>query len=201
MTDPGEVTSAKKENLAAKWIIYLSTTLICGVVVLLNRKVLGQPDSIPSFVYRLPALNAIFNGTCSVLLLFSYRAIRRGQITRHKKLNITAFVLSSLFLISYITAHYFIPDTRYGDTDHDGVLSATESVDVAFIKPVYLFILLSHILLAVIVLPLVLLSFYYGLTDQRKRHRRITRFSFPIWLYVTVSGVVVYLMISPYYAF
>jgi putative membrane protein len=201
VAETGESTSAKNRNLAAKWIIYVSTALICAVVVLLNRKVLGQPATVPGFVYRLPALNAILNGTCSILLAFSYRAIRGGHITRHKKLNISAFVLSSLFLISYITAHYFIPDTRFGDLDHNGILGPSETAKVEFIKPVYLFTLLTHILLAVIVLPLVLLSFYYGLTDQRKHHRRITRFSFPIWLYVTVSGVVVYLMISPYYAF
>jgi putative membrane protein len=78
-------------------------------------------------------------------------------------------------------------------------MSDDERTVVSVIKPVYLVILLSHILLAVVVLPLVLLSFYYGLTDQRVKHKKITRFSFPIWLYVTITGVVVYLMISPYY--
>ena len=126
-------------------------------------------------------------------------AIKRGNITLHKKLNLTAFALSALFLISYVTAHYFIPDTKFGDADHDGIMSATESASVSGIKPWYLVILLSHIFLAVIVLPLVLLSFYYGLTDQRVKHRRITRFSYPVWLYVTITGVVVYFMISPYY--
>jgi putative membrane protein len=184
-----------------KVTIWIATAIICAAVLLLNRKLLGQPESVPSFIFRLPMLNAFLNGTCTVLLIFSYRAIRRGNINRHKQLNISAFILSSLFLVSYVTAHYFIPDTRFGDSDHDGVMSAAESAAVSGIKPVYLVILLSHIFLAVIVLPLVLLSFYYGLTDQRKKHRRITRFSFPVWLYVTISGVVVYLMISPYYAY
>ena len=130
---------------------------------------------------------------------FSLWAIKKRNITLHKKLNLTAFVLSTLFLLSYVTAHYFIPDTKYGDLDHDGVMSALESAAVSGIKPVYVIILLSHIFLAIVVLPMVLLSFYYGLTDQREKHKKLTRFSYPIWLYVTVTGVVVYLMISPYY--
>jgi putative membrane protein len=104
-----------------------------------------------------------------------------------------------LFLISYVTAHYFIPDTKYGDVDHDGIMSAAESAAVSGIKPLYVVILLSHIFLAIVVLPMVLLSFYYGLTDQHEKHKKLTRFSYPIWLYVTLTGVVVYLMISPYY--
>ena len=192
-------TSAGSSDRAVKITIYGVTILICAAVLVLNKKLLGVPSHIPSFIYDLPQLNACINATCSILLVFSYRAIRKGKIQTHKKLNLTAFVLSALFLISYVTAHYFIPDTLYGDTNHDGAMSHEEKMAVSGIKPFYLVILLSHILLAVLVLPLVLLSFYYGLTDQRAKHRKITRFSFPIWLYVTVSGVVVYLMISPYY--
>jgi putative membrane protein len=192
-------TTAGTNDRAVRITIYCVTVLICTAVLILNKKLLGVPAHIPSLVYKLPLLNACINGTCSVLLIFSYRAIRQGNIQRHKKLNLTAFILSALFLISYISAHYFIPDTLYGDVNHDGSMSPDEKAAVSAIKPLYLVILLSHILLAVIVLPLVLLSFYYGLTDQRIKHRRITRFSFPIWLYVTVTGVVVYVMISPYY--
>lgn len=182
-----------------KRVIYISTIAICAVVMILNQKVLPVPEAIPAFIFKLPALNAILNGTCSVLLLFSLWAIKKRNIALHKKLNLSAFVLSSLFLLSYVTAHYFIPDTKYGDLDHDGIMSAEESAAVSGIKLTYILILLTHIFLAIVVLPLVLLSFYYGLTDQREKHRNLTRFSYPIWLYVTVSGVVVYLMISPYY--
>jgi putative membrane protein len=186
---------------AVKRIIYLATAVICGAVMLLNQKLIPRPDKTPDFIYSLPMFNAIVNGTCSVLLLFSLWSIKKGNINRHKRLNITAFILSCVFLASYITAHYFIPDTIYGDLDHNGLMSAEERQAVSGIKPVYLVILLTHIFLAVVVLPLVLLSFYYGLSDQRVKHRKLTRFSYPIWLYVTVSGVVVYLMISPYYSF
>ena len=133
------------------------------------------------------------------LLLFSLWAIKNKKIERHKKLNISAFILSVLFILSYVTAHYFIPDTKFGDLNHDEIMSPEESNIVSGIKPLYVIILLSHIFLAVAVLPMVLLSFYYGLTDQREKHKKLTRFSYPIWLYVTVTGVIVYLMIAPYY--
>lgn len=192
---------AASNERAIRWTTYITTIVICGLVAILNQKWIPHPDVFPSFIYKLPALNAFLNGTCSVLLLFSLWAIKKRNIELHKKLNLTAFILSALFLISYVTAHYFIPDTKYGDVNHDGIMSLDESAAVSSIKPVYLIILLTHIFLAIVVLPMVLLSFYYGLTDQREKHRKLTRFSYPIWLYVTITGVVVYLMISPYYGY
>jgi len=191
--------SSVKKDKTAKIIIWITTIVICLTVVLLNKKVFPVPDTFPGFIYKLPALNALLNATCSILLVFSLLAIKKKNIALHRKLNLTAFLVSSLFLISYVTSHYFIPDTRYGDVDHNGLLDAAESAAVSGIKPFYLAILLSHILLAVLVFPMVLLSFYYGLTDQREKHKKLTRFSYPIWLYVTITGVVVYLMVSPYY--
>jgi putative membrane protein len=188
-----------KNDKSIKVVIWVTTIVICLAVTVLQMHIFPVPDVIPSFIFKLPKINAILNGTCSVLLIFSLLAIKKRNIPLHRKLNLTAFLLSSLFLVCYVTAHYFIPDTRYGDLDHNGTLDAAESAAVSGIKPIYLVILLSHIFLAVIVFPMVLLSFYYGLTDQREKHKKLTRFSYPIWLYVTVTGVVVYLMISPYY--
>jgi putative membrane protein len=155
--------------------------------VVLNRKLLPAPAVPPDFARYLPALNAIINGTCSVLLLISLYNIRKKNIIAHKRLNIATFVLSSIFLVSYVTFHYFMPETHYGGEGSS--------------KYIYFFILITHIILAAGVLPLILLSFYYGLKNNVAKHRRLTRWSFPIWLYVTVTGVVVYLMISPYYKF
>lgn len=188
-----------KNDKIIKIVIWIITIVICLAVVLLNKKVFPVPDTFPAIIYKLPALNALLNATCTILLVFSLLAIKKKNIDLHRKLNLTAFLVSSLFLISYVTAHYFIPDTRYGDVDHNGLLDANESAVVSGIKPFYLAILLSHILLAVLVFPMVLMSFYYGLTDQREKHKKLTRFSYPIWLYVTISGVIVYLLISPYY--
>lgn len=189
----------KQNERTVKLVVYSATVLVCAIVVVLNQKWIPHPVEFPSFIYKLPTLNAFLNGTCSVLLVASLVAIKKKNIALHKKLNVTAFVLSALFILSYVTAHYFIPDTKYGDLNHDGMMSAEESELVSGIKPIYLVILLSHIFLAIIVLPLVLLSFYYGLTDQREKHKKLTRISYPVWLYVTVTGVVVYLMISKYY--
>lgn len=180
-------------------IVLAVSILVCLIVVILNQKIIPVPDTFPSFIYKLPLVNAIINGTCSVLLVFSLLAIKKRNIELHKRLNLTAFVLSALFIISYVTAHYFIPDTIFGDVDHNHVLDDAERAAVSGIRTPYLILLLSHIFLAVVVLPLVLLSFYYGLKDDRTKHRKLTRFSYPIWLYVTVTGVVVYWLISPYY--
>ncbi len=180
-------------------IVLAVSALICVVVVVLNQKLIPVPDTFPAFIYKLPLLNAFINGTCSILLIASLWAIKKRNIRLHKKLNLTAFLLSSLFLISYVTAHYFIPDTKFGDVNHNEILEQTELAAVSEIRPIYLTILLSHIFLAVIVLPMILLSFYYALKDDRVKHKKITRFSYPIWLYVTITGVVVYSMIAPYY--
>lgn len=189
----------KQNERNVKLIVYGTTVLVCAIVVVLNQKWIPHPEEFPSFIYKLPALNAFLNGTCSVLLIASLIAIKKKNIALHKKLNVTAFILSALFILSYVTAHYFISDTKYGDLNHDGIMSAEESELVSGIKPLYIVILLSHIFFAIVVLPLVLLSFYYGLTDQREKHKKLTRISYPVWLYVTVTGVVVYLMISKYY--
>ncbi|WP_040626154.1 DUF420 domain-containing protein [Mucilaginibacter paludis] len=171
------------------------------VVVVLSMKVLPVPSVLPSFTYFLPKLNAILNGTCSVLLLLSLYFIKQGNIPMHKRINILTFVLSSLFLVSYILFHYLAPETKYGDLDGNKVLSTTEVSAAGSMRYVYYVILITHIILAAGVLPLILLSFYRGLQMQVEKHRKLVRWTFPIWLYVTVTGVIVYLMISPYYSF
>lgn len=165
-------------------IFILSGLVLVAVIVL---GMLPQAETIPSFVPFLPMLNALINGTCSVLLVTSLYFIKKKNIAMHKKLNMITFVLSSVFLVSYVIFHSFGIETRFPAENP--------------LRPYYLIILISHIILAAIVLPLVLLSFYYGLTNKVKTHRKLTRWSFPIWLYVTVTGVIVYLMISPYYTF
>ena len=180
-------------------IVLAVSILICILVIILNQKLIPVPDTFPRFIYKLPLVNAMLNGSCSLLLIASLWAIKNKNIQLHKKLNLTAFLFSALFLLSYVTAHYFIPDTIYGDVNHNHILDADELASVSSIRPVYIGILLSHIFLAVIVLPLILLSFYYGLKADRVKHKKLTRFSYPIWLYVTITGVVVYAFIAPYY--
>ncbi len=169
------------------------------VVVILNRKIIPVTIETPSFIYFFPKLNAMINATCTVLLLLSLYFIKKGNIRVHKRINIITFLLSSLFLVSYIVFHYFAPETKFGDLNNNGILEPEEITAAGNVRYVYYVILISHIILAAGVLPLVLLSFYRGIQMQVERHKKLVRYSFPIWLYVTITGVIVYLMISPYY--
>jgi putative membrane protein len=176
----------KNDKLVFRIVMALSIVVFVAVIVL-NKKILPVPEVIPSFVYKLPKLNAMLNGTCSLFLLLSLYFIKQKNIEMHKKLNIITFCLSAVFLLSYITYHWMAQETTF---------PADNSL-----RPVYLTILISHIILAALVLPLILLSFHKGFQNQVEKHKKLVRFAFPIWLYVTVTGVVVYLMISPYYLY
>ena len=180
------MNSTISDKLFFRFALGLSI-IVFILVVLLNKRVLNPPTEFPMFIYKLPLLHAIINGLCSVLLLLSLNAIKQKKIELHKKLNIATFALSALFLISYVTYHFFVPETSYGG---DGAM-----------RIMYYFILITHIVLAAVVLPLILISFWYGLQNKVQQHKRITRFSYPIWLYVTITGVIVYILISPYYQF
>lgn len=168
-----------------KRLIYIVSIAVFLLVVILSQ--LPKQETIPSWVAFLPKLNAVLNGSTFILLLFSLYFIKRKNIPMHRKLNITACALSTVFLLSYVTFHSFGVETRF-PADNP-------------MRPTYLILLSTHIILAAVVLPLVLLSLYRGLTNQVSSHKKITRWSYPIWLYVTFTGVVVYLMISPYYQF
>lgn len=175
-----------KEKFVFRIIVALSSVVFI-LVLILDSKILPRPQPMPSFAKYLPLLNAMINGTCAILLLLSLKAILAKNVQRHKKINILTFVLSTIFLLSYVTYHWLSEETKY-PLDNP-------------MRPLYLGILISHIILAAIVLPMILLSFWYGLSNQVAKHRKLVRFTFPIWLYVTITGVVVYLMISPYYNF
>ncbi|MCS7017566.1 MAG: DUF420 domain-containing protein [Cytophagales bacterium] len=147
----------------------------------------------------LPHLNAVLNSATTTCLLIAYFFIKNQNETVHRRLMMTAFILSSLFLVSYVIYHFQAPSTKFGDINGDGVLSEVELAEAGMMRGIYLFILVTHILLAVVVVPFVLVAFYFALTKQIARHKKIVKYAFPIWLYVAVTGVVVYLMISPYY--
>lgn len=176
-----------KNEKAVFRLVMIISTIVFLLVLILNRKILPRPDVLPAFATKLPLLNAIINGLCSILLVASFYFIRRKDIQTHKKLNLATFFLSCMFIVSYILYHYLADETKF-PADNP-------------LRTIYLTILFSHIILAALVLPLVLLSFYYGLKMNVAAHKKLTRWSFPIWLYVTVTGVIVYLMIAPYYPF
>lgn len=180
-------------------LIWIVTAVVLLVVIAL--KLVPPPQGRPSFIYMLPHIIGGINATCSVLLVISLIFIKQKNIQAHKVTNVITFILSALFLVFYILFHLYEKDTRFGDIDHNGILSAAELAAVGAYRYVYFFILITHIILAVVVLPLILISFLRGFSMQVERHRKIVRWAYPVWLYVAVTGVVVYLMISPYYNF
>jgi len=174
-------------NKSAFTITAVLSAVVVLLVALMFTGVFSFSGNIPSFIYRLPLLHAILNGTTAVLLVLSLLAIKAKKVETHKKLNLTAFSLSALFLVSYVIYHSAVPSTSFGG---EGAL-----------KYIYLTILITHILCSIIVLPLVLTSFWFGLSEQIERHRKIVRIAFPVWLYVAITGVLVYVLISPYYTY
>jgi putative membrane protein len=132
----------------------------------------------------LPKLNAVLNSSTAIALLFGYYFIKNKNIVLHRLSMFSAFTLSSIFLVSYVIYHFQAQHTSFGG--------------IGIIKVIYLSLLLSHILLAIAIVPLVLLI-YFAITHQILKHKKIAKWTYPIWLYVAVSGVVVYFLISPYY--
>jgi putative membrane protein len=150
-------------------------------------------------VHILPLFHAVLNSATAVLLLGSLFFIRRGQVKAHKVTNLIAVALSLVFLVSYVTYHFLAKSTKYGDLNHDYIVDATEKAALGGTSVVYYFILLTHIVLAAIIVPLVLFTLLRGFQSDFVRHKKIARYTWPIWFYVAVTGVIVYVMISPYY--
>jgi len=147
----------------------------------------------------LPLFHAILNSTTAILLLASLYFIKNRWIRAHKTANLTAVVLSSIFLISYVIYHASNPSVRYGDIDHNGILSDSEKLQAGSLRYLYYFILSSHIILSGIIIPFVLFTLQRAFQEKFDKHKKLARITWPLWFYVAVTGVVVYVMISPYY--
>ena len=139
----------------------------------------------PEFISYLPHVNACLNGTSAILLITGYRFIRARNIAAHRTCQILALVVSLLFLASCLTYHFHHGSTRFQGT---GV-----------VRPIYFAILLSHTILAIVIVPLVTLTFFRAFRNDFSRHRRIARITLPLWLYVSITGVIVYLMLYQIY--
>jgi len=137
------------------------------------------------YISYLPHLNAFLNGTSAVLLFSGYSFIRARNVIAHRTCQIAALIVSSLFLVSYLGYHYHHGSTRFLGT--------------GFVRPLYFTILTSHTILAVVIVPLIFLTFYRAFRGDFARHRRIARVTLPLWLYVSVTGVIVYLMLYHFY--
>ena len=163
--------------------------------------ILPKPDIETNFDVRvMPFFHAVLNSATAVLLLASLYFIKNGYTKAHKWTNITAVVLSVCFLLSYVTYHFLTESTKFGDINHDQVVDASEIAVLGGIRYLYYFLLLTHIVLAAVIVPLVLFTLLRAFQNDNERHRKIARITWPLWFYVAITGVIVYIMISPYYA-
>lgn len=171
----------KKYNLL---IIIVSIVIPVVVALLYSVKLKNFGIEVEPLRF-LPPIYATINGITAVLLVVAVNAIRKGNRTLHERLMKLAMLCSVLFLLMYVAYHMTAEDTKYGG---EGI-----------IRYVYFFILITHILLSIVIIPFVLVTYVKALANRFDKHKKLARITYPMWLYVAVTGVIVYLMISPYY--
>ena len=187
----------KKDDGKARIFIFTVSVIVFVAVAALSKFKLAV--QLPFNVHLFATANAVINSIVAVMLLAGLVSVKRKNYHLHKKIMLIAIFLSVLFLVSYIAHHLFAGETKFGDLDHNGILSDTEKANVGSMRFVYYGLLLTHIPLAAIILPFILFTAYRGLTGEYEKHKKLVRFTWPLWFYVAVSGVVIYFMISPYY--
>ena len=196
-----EVYRSRNANVALagklKVAVWVVTALVLLLVGLMRRVKIGLPDGVS--LHFLPPLHAILNGCAAAALVLALLCIKKRRVVLHQRWIYVAMGCSLRFLLSYVCYHFTTPETIYGDSDGNGELTTREKAEAGAMRGVYLVVLLSHIALAALSLPFILLSFVYGYTNQFGRHRALAARVFPVWLYVAVTGPVVYLMLRPYY--
>lgn len=186
-----------KNDKQARILISVVSFVVFAAVVVLGKIKLDINLGFDTHLFA--KINAVINSTVAVLLVAALIAVKKKNYQLHKKIMLTAIVLSVLFLVSYICHHLFTGETKFGDINHDGVLNDEEKTIAGNVRMVYYAILGTHILLAGIILPFILFTAYRALIAEWPAHKKIARITWPIWFYVAVTGVVVYLLISPYY--
>ena len=186
-----------KNDSQAKWLIGIVSLVIFTAIVILSRVKLNVDLGFDIHVFAL--INAWINSIVSILLVLGFVAVRMRRFVMHRNLMLTAMFFSILFLISYISHHLLAGDTRFGDVNHDNVVDPAELLAVGQMRTIYFVILITHIFLAAVILPFILFTTYRAMIADWSKHRKLAKITWPIWLYVSITGVVVYLMISPYY--
>lgn len=173
--------SNKKVNL----IIIILSVVVAGLVSVLANVTLKGAEHLPWDVHFQPKLHAILNSATALFLIAGFTFIKRKKVKAHRVSMLSAFFISGLFLVSYVIYHALTDSTSYGGE--------------GFLKYFYYFILITHIILAAIIFPLILMTIHRAWTNQIEKHKKLAKITFPIWLYVAITGVVVYLIIAPYY--
>ncbi len=184
-------TIEKKQN---RIIVTLSIVIPLAVAALFTIRIPGVER-----LGFLPPIYASTNAITSILLVFAVIQIKKGNRIMHEKLIKAAMLLSVLFLLLYVAYHATADATKFGDTNYDGIVDAAEKLAIGSTAYIYYFLLLTHILLSIVVIPFVLITYARASNENFEQHKKIAKYTFPLWLYVAASGVVVYLMISPYY--
>lgn len=174
----------QRNDSLARWLIIAVSAVVFIAVVALRQDAVKINPGFDAHIFA--RVNAVINFMVSILLITGYILVRNKKYMAHKNVMLTSIVLSTLFLVSYIAHHLLAPETHFGG--------------MGPIRYFYFFILITHICLAAIILPFILFTSYQSLSGDFKKHKKIARITFPIWLYVSVTGVLVYLLISPYYS-
>lgn len=187
----------QKNDRKASVLIIGFSLLVFIAVTLLEKVTLDVDLGFDPHVFALAS--ATINTVVSLLLLAGLAAAKRKHFVTHKKIMLAAIGLSVLFLVTYVLHHLFAGATWYGDTDRNGIVDAAEKAAAGSMRYVYFFLLGTHILLAGVSLPFILFTAYRGLINENARHRKIAKITWPLWLYVALSGPVVYWMISRFY--
>jgi putative membrane protein len=178
-------------------LVWIITAAVLFLVGLMRQVKIDLPHGIS--LHFLPPIHAILNSIAAFSLIMAIIAIKKKLVINHQRWIFLAMTCSFLFLLSYVAYHFTNTETLFGDTDKNGILSVEEIEAVGKMRIVYLSILISHIVLAALSLPFILLTFVYGFTNQFNKHRKLAKKVFPVWLYVAVTGPVVYLLLKPYY--
>lgn len=189
----------KKNDKKALTLIISFSVIVFVVVSILGKYNLAGKIDLPFDVHLFAKANAVINATVAVLLIAGLLIVKKGNYSLHKKIMLLAMFLSVLFLVSYICHHLFAGEAIYGDTDGVRGLSDAERAAAGSMRTLYLFILATHIPLAGLALPFILFAAYRALTGEYEKHKKMVRIIWPLWLYVAITGVIVYIMISPYY--
>jgi len=187
----------KKNDQKAKWLIGIFSVVVLVAVTFLSKFTLVVDLPFDKHIFAL--VNALLNATVAVLLVVALIAVKQKNYNAHKNIMLTALLLSVLFLVSYIAHHLFAGETKFGDSDHDGIVNAAEQAVLGNTRGFYFILLATHIILAATSLPFILFTAYRGLTGEFEDHKRKAKRMWPIWFYVAVTGPLVYMMIKPYY--
>jgi len=176
--------SLQKNDKTARLLIFTVSFVVFAAVVALGRVKVDVDLGFDKHLFA--KINAVINSIVSVILIAGLVTVKQRKYALHRRLMIAAIILSGLFLVSYICHHLFTGDTKFGG--------------MGSIRYVYFIILITHIILAAVILPFILYTAYRGLTAEWPKHRKLAKITWPVWLYVSISGPIVYLMISPYYS-